>query len=215
MRYYPLSAKILGNTSVKTSFTMTKVNSFDVNGMIDKVSDYSPVVLFATMIVMFCLTGWMQHHFLKGVFLDKFPGANYLVFLFPIVVQVLRFITGFLSASFFKKSKWFYGVFVFCFSVWLSVFEFGEVENMAILWTDFDVDLKPVTHNDMTVSISKEIITGVMTVLIWGALVLEFFLAAWVGSASPTLLEHDQNNVSFSSNGANKKGEKFAPSSLS
>ncbi len=190
---------------------MTNVKSFDVNSTIDKVSNYSPVILFATMVVMFCLTGWMQHHFLKSVFRDKFPGSEYLVFLFPIVVQVLRFITGFLSASFFKKSKWFYGIFVFCFSIWLSVFEFGEVDEMAILWTDFDIDLKPVTHNDMTVGITKEVITGVMTVLIWGALVLEFFLAAWVGSASPTLLEQTNNNVSFSQNGATaKNGKRYA-----
>lgn len=212
MRCYPFPTKSLGNTSVKL-ITMAKVKAFDVNATIDKVSNYSPVVLFTTMIVMFCLTGWMQHQFLKGIFQDKFPGAEYLVFLFPIVVQVLRFITGFLSASFFKKSKWFYGIFVFCFSIWLSVFEFGEVDEMAIMWTDFDINLKPVTHNDMSVAITKEIITGVMTVLIWGALVLEFFLAAWVGSSSPTLSEEDEeNNVSFSSNGASKKGKRNAPS---
>jgi hypothetical protein len=187
---------------------MPKVKSFDVNSTIDNVSNYAPIVLFITMLVMFGLTGWMQHHFLKGIFQDKFPGATYLVFLFPIVVQVLRFITGFLSASFFKKSKWGYGVFVFLFSIWLSIFEYGEVENMAIYWTDFDVNLQPVTHNDLSVAVTKEIITGVMTVLIWGALVLEFFLAAWVGSSSPT----PPKEVTFSTNGATQKGEKFAPS---
>lgn len=188
---------------------MTNVKSFDVNSTIDKISSYAPIMLFVTMIVMFCLTGWMQHQFLKGILENKFPGASYLVFLFPIVVQVLRFVTGFLSASFFKKEKWGYGVFVFLFSVWLSVFEFGEVKNMAIFWTDIDVSLKPVTHNDLSISVTKEIITGVMTVLIWGALVLEFFLAAWVGSSSPTPLD---KVVTFSQNGAAKKGKGHAPS---
>lgn len=194
---------------------MANVKSFDVNSTIDQVSNYAPIVLFIMMVIMFGLTGWMQHLFLKGVFADKFQGAEYLVFLFPIVVQVLRFVTGFLSASFFKKSKWGYGIIVFLFSLWLSVFEFGEVEEMAIFWTSFDIDLKPVTHNEMSVSITKEIITGVMTVLIWGALVLEFFLAAWVGSTSPTPSPVEANEFSFSQNGANKKGEKFAPSNLS
>lgn len=194
---------------------MTKVKAFNVNSAIDNVSNYAPIVLFITMIVMFTLTGWMQHHFLKGVLANKFPGASYLVFLFPIVIQVLRFITGFLSASFFKKSKWGYGIFVFLFSVWLSVFEFGEVENMAIFWTDFDVNLQPVTHNDLSVSVTKEIITGVMNVLIWGALVLEFFLAAWVGFSSPTPSEQTSDAVTFSRNGAHKKNGKGVAPSLS
>lgn len=194
---------------------MTNVKSFDVNSTIDQISNYAPLVLFIMMVVMFGLTGWMQFHFLKGIFQDKFPGAEYLVFLFPIVVQVLRFVTGFLSASFFKKSKWTYGVFVFLFSIWLSIFEYGEVKNMAIFWTSFDVSLQPLTHNDLSVSVTKEIITGVMTVLIWGALVLEFFLAAWVGSTSPTLPEQIDNNISFSKNGTNKKGSKLVPSSVS
>jgi len=188
---------------------MTNVKSFDVNSTIDKISSYAPVMLFITMIVMFGLTGWMQHQFLKGILENKFPGASYLVFLFPIVVQVLRFVTGFLSASFFKKSKWGYGVFVFLFSIWLSIFEFSEVKNMAIFWTDIDVSLQPVTHSELSISVTKEIITGVMTVLIWGALVLEFFLAAWVGSSTPTLSEQ---TVSFSKNGAAGKGKSVAPS---
>lgn len=194
---------------------MANVNRFDVNSTIDQISNYAPVVLFIMMVTMFGLTGWMQYHFLNGIFADKFKGAEYLVFLFPIVVQVLRFVTGFLSASFFKKSKWGYGVFVFLFSIWLSIFEYGEVKNMAIFWTDIDVSLQPLTHNDLSVSVTKEIITGVMTVLIWGALVLEFFLAAWVGSASPTLPEQEDNNISFSANGTAKKGSKLVPSDLS
>jgi len=194
---------------------MTKVNRFDVNSTIDKISNYAPIVLFVMMVIMFGLTGWMQFHFLKGIFADKFKGAEYLVFLFPIVVQVLRFVTGFLSASFFKKSKWGYGVFVFLFSIWLSIFEFGEVKNMAIFWTSIDVSLQPLTHNDLSIEVTKEIITGVMTVLIWGALVLEFFLAAWVGSSSPTLSPSKDQAFSFSENGTNKKGSKLVPSELS
>lgn len=194
---------------------MTNVNRFDVNSTIDKISDYAPIVLFSMMVIMFSLTGWLQYNFLKGILQDKFPGAEYLVFLFPFVVQILRFVTGFLSASFFKKSKWFYGIIVFLFSIWLSVFEFGEVEEMAIFWTSVDIDLKPVTHSEINISITKEIITGIMTVLIWGALVLEFFLAAWVGSASPTPLNTENEKVSFSANGATKKGKRLAPSGLS
>ena len=190
---------------------MANVKSFDVNSTIDKISSYAPVVLFVMMVVMFGLTGWMQFNFLKGIFKDKFLGAEYLVFLFPIVVQVLRFVTGFLSASFFKKSKWGYGVFVFLFSIWLSIFEYSEVKNMAIFWTDIDVSLQPITHNDLAVAVTKEIITGVMTVLIWGALVLEFFLAAWVGSSSPTPSPSAVGPVTFSTNGASKKGVPSMP----
>lgn len=159
---------------------MTKVKAFNVSSTIDGISEYAPIVVFVMMVVMFALTGWMQHHFLVGV-LGDIPGTNYLVFIFPIIIQILRFVAGFLSASFFKKRRWALGICVFCFSVWLSVFEYEKVEGMANFWTQFDMDLKPVTHSDLKVSITKDIITGVMVVLIWGALVLEFFLAAWMG----------------------------------
>ena len=86
---------------------------------------------------------------------------------------------------------------------------------MAIFWTNVDVDLKPLTHNELSVSVTKEIITGVMTVLIWGALVLEFFLAAWIGSSSPTPSIATTTNVPFSENGAAKNGKKYAPTSMS
>jgi len=188
---------------------MTNVKAFDVNSTIDKISDYAPIVLFIMMVVMFALTGWMQHHFLVGVFQDKFKGASYLVFLFPIVIQVLRFVTGFLSASFFKKGSWGFGLIVFLFSIWLSLFEYGEVESMATFWTTVDVNLKPLTHNDFSVSLTKEIIKGIMTVLIWGALILELFLAAWMGRSKKKV-----DHVNFSSNGA-KKGSSKLKTSLS
>lgn len=181
---------------------MTKVNAFNVNSAIDGISEYAPVVVFLMMVIMFALTGWMQHHFLVGV-LEGIPGTNYLVFLFPLVIQVLRFVTGFLSASFFKKKKWGLGVFVFCFSVWLSVFEYGEVEGMANFWTQVDVDVKPLTHSDLKVSITKEIITGIMVVLIWGALVLEFFLASWIGMSNA-----EGNTVIPVDNGGNTSQKK-------
>lgn len=178
---------------------MAKVNAFDVNSAIEGISEYAPIVVFLMMVIMFALTGWMQHHFLVGV-LEGIPGTNYLVFLFPLVIQVLRFVTGFLSASFFKKKKWGLGIFVFCFSVWLSVFEYGEVEGMASFWTQVDIGVKPITHSDLKVSITKEIITGIMVVLIWGALVLEFFLASWIGMGNTV----DNDVDVFSSNGASK-----------
>lgn len=174
---------------------MTKVNAFNVSSTIDSISEYAPVVVFVMMVIMFALTGWMQHHFLVGI-LGDIPGTSYLVFIFPIIIQILRFVAGFLSASFFRKKRWTLGICVFCFSIWLSVFEYGKVEGMADFWTQFDVDLKPVTHSNLKASITKEIITGIMVVLIWGALVLEFFLASWMGFKE----DSSGSNEVFSSN---------------
>lgn len=185
---------------------MTNVKAFDVNGTIDKISDYAPVVLFAMMVIMFSLTGWMQYHFLNGLLAPKMPGNNYLIFFFPIVIQILRFITGFLSASFFKKGRWFFGSVVFLFSIWLSLYEYGEIEQMAAYWRDLSMNLKVITHSELVLDVTDKTITGIMTVLIWGALVLEFFLAAWIGSSAPQA--DDKQLVSFSSNGAHKKRSK-------
>ena len=153
---------------------------FSINSTIDQISNYAPVVIFSMILIMLGLTGWMQCQFLGGVLtaLD----AGYLIFLFPIVMQVLRFVTGFLSASFFKKGSWIYGVIVFGFSVWLSVYEYGEVDKMAAYWTNLDISTRPLNHSEETLSITRDSIVGIMTILIWGALVLEFFLAAWLGS---------------------------------
>ena len=153
---------------------------FSINSTIDQISNYAPVVIFSMILIMLGLTGWMQYQFLGGVLTAL--EAGYLVFLFPIVMQVLRFVTGFLSASFFKKGSWIYGVIVFGFSVWLSVYEYGEVDKMAAYWTNLDISTRPLNHSEETLSITRDSIVGIMTILIWGALVLEFFLAAWLGS---------------------------------
>ena len=189
---------------------MANVNHLNVSDTIDSISSYAPLVIFIMMITMFSLTGWLQYHFLSGVLQGKFDGVNYLVFVFPVVVQVLRFVTGFLSASFFKKGKWVLGGLVLCFSVWLSIFEFSKVNDMADFWTNIDISTEALTHSSATVSITQNIIKGIMTVLIWGALVLECFLAFWVGSSNreghktssgEMLNEERSNEVSFSTNG--------------
>ncbi len=202
---------------------MANVKHLNVNATIDGISDYAPLVIFVMMLTMFGLTGWMQYHFLKGVLDGKIEGVGYLIFLFPIVIQILRFVTGFLSASFFKKGKWLLGALVLGFSVWLSIFEYGKVSDMATVWTALEVATEPLTHSPTTnVTITRNIIRGIMTVLIWGALVLEAFLAFWVASAmdEPEQESGDDqeqgkigfststNGKVFSTNGATKKGSR-------
>lgn len=163
---------------------MANVKSLNVSSTIDSISDYAPLVIFMMMLAMFGLTGWMQHHFLKAALSEKIEGVSYLIFLFPIIVQVLRFVTGFLSASFFKKGKWLIGFLVLGFSIWLSVFEYSKVDDMTTVWTTIDLSTEAVTHYPTHVDITKNIIRGIMIVLIWGALVLEFFLAFWISSVA-------------------------------
>ena len=186
---------------------MTNVKHLSVNDTIDSISNYAPLVIFVMMVTMFGLTGWMQYHFLKGVLDGKIDGVGYLIFLFPIVIQILRFVTGFLSASFFKKGKWLLGVLVLGFSIWLSIFEYGKVSDMAIVWTTLDITTEPVTHSPTSINITKNIIRGIMTVLIWGALVLEAFLAFWVASSVESEGEDSESKkpAIFSPNGSGKK----------
>ena len=136
------------------------------------------------MLFMFAMTGWLQYTYISSVFTDVIPGASYIAFLFPIVIQVLRLVTGFLSASFLKKRRIFFGILVLLFSIWLSAFEYHKVEDMSLYWTSIEVDLEQVLQTELRVEISKNVITGIMTVLIWGALVLEFFLAAWLSATN-------------------------------
>jgi len=84
--------------------------------------------------------------------------------------------------------------------------EYGKVADMAVVWTTLDISTQPVTHSPTNVLITKNIIRGIMTVLIWGALVLEAFLAFWVASSvQPADFTEGENDVVFSSNGATKK----------
>lgn len=183
---------------------MANVKSLNVSSTIDSISDYAPLVIFMMMLAMFGLTGWMQYHFLKVALSGKIEGVSYLIFLFPIIVQVLRFVTGFLSASFFKKGKWLIGFLVLGFSIWLSVFEYGKVNDMTIVWTTLEVSTQPITHSSTNVNITKNIIRGIMIVLIWGALVLESFLAFWVSSVDEA---EDKESAVFSSNSPKPQGE--------
>lgn len=172
---------------------MQSSKHLEINTAIDRISDYAPVVLFIMMLLMFCMTGWLQHKFLAGIFSDVIPDSKYIALLFPIVIQVLRLVTGFLSASFLKKGSYFFGVIVLLFSLWLSAFEYNEVGHMADFWTGVDLDLSVIVQADLKVTISKSVISNVMTVLIWGAMVLEFFLAGWLTAVNR--VEKDNRNT--------------------
>jgi len=67
-----------------------------------------------------------------------------------------------------------------------------------------------LTHSPTAnVTITRNIITGIMTVLIWGALVLEAFLAFWVSTVEDSEEEDEEMvKVGFSANGATKKKAK-------
>jgi len=161
----------------------------------EQLTDYAPAVMGCMMIVMFGLTGWMQHKFLSGT-LTGIEGASFLIIVFPVVIQVLRLVTGFLSASFFKRKFWVLGVVVFLFSIWLSVYEYGEVDSMILYWTKIDVNTSAITHSATSVEITKNVVRGIMTVLIWGAVVLEFFLAFWLGKSMNEALVEKKESAS-------------------
>lgn len=181
-------------------------NNFDMSSAINKIVDFSPVVLFTMLFLVLSLTGYLQQHFYNNVFAPVLPETEYLAFVFPVVIQVLRLVTGFLSASFFKKRKFVAGIAVLIFSIWITMFEHQEAKVMGEYWVNLPLDLSTVAQADVMVEISQHAITSMMHILIWGALFLEIFLAIWVSSkparSSPALVA---DPAVFSSNGAGKK----------
>ena len=114
---------------------MANVNHSSLKDGIESITEYAPIVLFVSILAMYGLTGWMQHHFMKDVLVASLNKVEMLSFQFPILVQTLRFILGFVCVSFFTKGRWFFGSLVFGLSIWLAVFEYSKVDKMAMFWT--------------------------------------------------------------------------------
>ena len=160
--------------------------------------EFAPVVLFTVLFLTLFLTGYLQSHFYTSVFSKVLP-TEYLAVLFPVVIQVLRLVTGFLSASFFKKKRFLAGTVVFIFSLWVTMFEHNEAKHMGSYWVSTGIDLSTVVQSEMVVTLTKDIITSMMQILIWSALFLELFLAVWVSKLKP---ETKNEGYVFSGNGS-------------
>ena len=170
------------------------------------MSDFAPVVLFVVMLLMFISTGYLQREYYNNVFTDALESTDFIALLIPIVIQTLRLVTGFLSASFFKKRRFLMGVFVFLFSLWLTGFEHREAMHMGDYWTVMELDITTLTQVENTkLQLTKNSITDVVRILVWGALVLEFFLAMWLGAKKESTSNDDEYAEVFSSNGTSKK----------
>lgn len=174
------------------------MQSYSIDSTIAKIVDFAPIVLFTMLFLVLFLTGYLQQHFYATVFTTVLEQTEYLAFLFPLIIQVLRLVTGFLSASFFKKRKFIAGIAVFVFSIWLTMFEHNEAKHMGEYWVTATADLSTVVQTEATITLTKDIITSMMHILIWGALFLEFFLAIWLSMRT-------KSTTVFSSNGADKK----------
>lgn len=177
---------------------------FNINSTISKMVDFAPVVLFSMLSVNLFLTGYLQSNFYTSVFSEVLP-TEYLAVLFPIVIQILRLVTGFLSASFFKKKRYFIGITVFLFSIWLTMFEHNEAKHMGEFWVSSVIDMSTVTQAETVITLTREIITSMMHILIWSALFLELFLALWLSNLKPEQEEKPlTDEMVFSSNGQSK-----------
>ncbi len=175
---------------------------FSINPTIDKIVEFAPLFLFTMLFIVLFLTGYLQRQFYTQVFTGVMEQTEYLAFLFPVVIQVLRLVTGFLSASFFKKHRYAAGIAVLIFSIWLTMFEHNEAKHMGEFWVNSSIDLSTVVQSEMSLNLTKDIITSMMHILIWGALFLEIFLAVWLSFDSS---KNENEGYVFSQNGATKK----------
>lgn len=159
---------------------MTKVNKVDDS--INSIVSYAPVILFVVMFAIFAATGYLQHQYYLNIFDGILDDTMYVAFLFPVIVQSLRLVTGFLSSSFFRKGKYLFGVLVFLFSLWLTLFEHNEAQHMGEFWTIVEIDTSTITQiPDTKLVLVQDSIIIMIRILIWSALALEFFLAFWLG----------------------------------
>jgi len=181
---------------------MSKVTKVDES--INRIADYAPIILFVVMFAIFASTGYLQHEYYLTIFDGILEDTMYIAFLFPVIVQTLRLVTGFLSSSFFRKGKPLFGVMVFLFSLWLTVFEHNEAAHMGQFWTMVEFDVSTITQvQDTKLILVQDSITIMIRILIWSALVLEFFLAFWLGMGAKT--KDNEEYIKAPSGGSVKK----------
>ena len=197
----------------KLMLMQNKQNS--ANSMIDQLSNFTPVILFVTRLLLFLIVGILQNQFYSELFLTAMPErAGFIGLTIPIVIQILRLTSGLLSASFFKSKRYFLGVMVFAFSIWLSMFEHNEVKHMAEIWgniTLLESDNILLPMMERKVELSTEALQSIMQVMIWSALILELFLAFWLSGTKPENEGTKEDFLKdFSTNGNGKKRQKTA-----
>jgi len=182
-------------------------NKFSIDDTINTITNYAPVVLFIMLLLTLVSTGYLQREYYTSVYDGILVDTQYIAFLFPVIIQTIRLITGFLSASFFKKRKFLFGTLVFIFSLWLTVFEHNEASHMGIFWTTIDFDLTTLTQiQEAKLQLTRDGITIMVRILVWSALLIELFLAFWLGMKKETVEKVEYVDVleDFSSNGTVK-----------
>lgn len=183
------------------------------NSMIDQLSSYTPIILFVTMLLLFGIVGIIQNQFYSELFTTAMPErAGFIGLTIPVVIQTLRLTSGLLSASFFKSRRFFLGVMVFAFSIWLSMFEHNEVKHMAEIWgnvTLLESESTLLPMMERKVELSTNALTKVMRVMIWSALVLELFLAFWLSGKKEEKQKDFLNDFSSNGEAKRKKEEAF------
>ena len=182
-------------------------NKFSIDDTINTITNYAPVVLFIMLLLTLVSTGYLQREYYTSVYDGILVDTQYIAFLFPVIIQTIRLITGFLSASFFKKRKFLFGTLVFIFSLWLTVFEHNEASHMGIFWTTIDFDLTTLTQiQEAKLQLTRDGITIMVRILVWSALLIELFLAFWLGMKKETdeKVEYVDVLEDFSSNGTVK-----------
>lgn len=183
------------------------MSNLKINDTITKIVNYSPVVLFTVMFLIFGVTGYLQHEYYLNIYDGILEDTMYVAFLFPLIIQTLRLVTGFLSSSFFQKGRYLLGVLVFAFSLWLTLFEHNEAANMGQFWTTIEIDISTATQiEDSKILLVQDSITIMIRILIWSALGLEFFLAFWLTMTSKKQNKKDDNYVIIEKEKKSKNG---------
>ena len=177
-----------------------------LSATIDTMTEYAPAVLFIVMLLIFATTGYLQMVYYTKIFEGALEETDFVAVLIPIVIQSLRLVSGFLSASFFKKGRYVVGFFVLVCSLWLTGFEHREAEHMGAYWTTIDISLTTLTQVEgAKLELTQNAIVSVVHILVWSALVLELFLALWLGTGKSKKSDADDLLEDFSNNGTGQR----------
>lgn len=179
-----------------------------VSNFLDSIFQRMPIILGSVMISFFVIVGVVQYKFHSEIFAAGLPEiAVFISIVTPVGIQVCRCVTGLFSAGLFKRGNYVFGAVALLCSLWLTMFEHGEVLAMSEVWNGATV-LGPqsavLPHLERKIEISKTAFVAVMRLLVWASFVIEIFLAVWLSmdKAETPKKQNARSNGQSKSNGA-------------
>jgi len=130
-----------------------------VSKFLDSIFEKMPIILGVVMLSFFLIVGIVQYKFHSEIFAAGLPElAVFISIVAPLGIQICRLATGLFSAGLFKKGHYVFGAVALLCSLWLTMFEHGEVLAMSEVWNGavlLDSQSAILPHVQKKIEISK------------------------------------------------------------